>query len=432
MTDALLTLNAGSSSLKFALFAIRGTVQPELRVSGQIEGIETAPHFLAKDVAGKPLAERRWPSGERLTHEDFLGELLGWLETHLGAARLVGVGHRIVHGGARFAEPALLDDAVMAELDLLAPLAPLHQPHNLDAVRAVARLRPGLHQVGCFDTAFHRTMAPVATRFALPRELEAAGVRRYGFHGLSYEFIAGRLREVAPDLAGKRVIAAHLGNGASLCAMQAGRSIDTTMGFTALDGLPMGTRCGALDPGVLLYLLQEKGMDAAGIEKLLYHRSGLLGLSGVGSDMRMLLASADPRAAEAIEVFVFRIARELAALAATLGGLDGIVFTAGIGEHAPEIRRRVCERAAWLGVTLDEAANQAGGPRISAPGSRVAVWVIPTDEEAMIARHTLDVVRKETCPMSVADFMSLADREKRPLTATRQRRGQATQQRSDR
>ncbi len=396
MTDAILTLNAGSSSLKFALFEIHETVGLDLSVSGQIEGIETAPHFLAKDVEGEVLAERRWQGGARLTHDDFLGELLGWVETHLGAARLVGVGHRIVHGGARFAAPALLDAAVMVELERLSPLAPLHQPHNLNAVRAVARLRPGLRQIGCFDTAFHRTMAPVATRFALPHDLEEAGVRRYGFHGLSYEFIAGRLREVAPDLAGKRVVAAHLGNGASLCAMHAGESVDTTMGFTALDGLPMGTRCGALDPGVLLYLLQEKGMDTAAVEKLLYHRSGLLGVSGLSSDMRILLRSPEPRAAAAIEVFVFRIAREIAALAATLGGLDGIVFTAGIGEHAPKIRRLVCERASWLGVKLDLQANRTGEPRISASDSHVAVWVIPTNEEAMIARHTLEIVREET------------------------------------
>jgi acetate kinase len=390
MADAILTLNAGSSSLKFALFEIGEGRRLDRAVSGQVEGIETAPHFRAADAAGKILAERRWPDGTRLTHEDFLGELLDWVEKHLGGDRLAAVGHRIVHGGAKFATPAVLDAAVIAELDRLSPLAPLHQPHNLSAVRAVAKLRPSLPQVGCFDTAFHRTMAPVVSRFALPRELAQAGVQRYGFHGLSYEYIAGRLADLAPTLAGKRVVVAHLGNGASLCALDAGKSVDTTMGFTALDGLPMGTRCGALDPGVLLYLLQERGMDAAAIEDLLYRRSGLLGISGVSGDMRVLLASADPRAAEAIEFFVFRIARELAALAATLRGLDGIVFTAGIGERAPEIRRRVCELAAWLGVVLDEDANVANRPLVSAADSPVAVWVIPTDEEAMIARHTLD------------------------------------------
>ena len=341
MADAILILNAGSSSLKFALFEIGGASQLDPAVEGQVEGIDTAPHFRAADASGKILAERRWPDGTTLTHEDFLGELLDWAEGHLGADRLVAVGHRIVHGGAKFAAPVALNETVVAELDRLSQLAPLHQPHNLNAVRAVAKLRPGLAQVGCFDTAFHRTVAPVVSRFALPRELEQAGVQRYGFHGLSYEYIAGRLGAVAPALAGKRVIAAHLGNGASLCAMESGKSVDTTMGFTALDGLPMGTRCGSLDPGVLLYLLQERGMDAAGIEDLLYRRSGLLGLSGVSSDMRKLLASADPHAAEAIDVFVFRIAREIAALTGTLRGLDGIIFTAGIGEHAPEVRRRV-------------------------------------------------------------------------------------------
>jgi acetate kinase len=395
MADAILTLNAGSSSLKFALFEIGDGDRLALAVAGQIEGIETSSHFRASDASGKSLAERRWPGGARLTHEDFLGELLDWVEKHLGEDQLAAVGHRIVHGGRQFAAPAVLDDGVIAALDRLSSLAPLHQPHNLSAVRAVATLRPSLTQIGCFDTAFHRTVAPVVSRFALPRDLEQEGVQRYGFHGLSYEYIAGRLREVAPALAGKRVVAAHLGNGASLCAMAAGKSVDTTMGFTALDGLPMGTRCGALDPGVILYLLRERGMDATGIEDLLYHRSGLLGLSGMSSDMRVLLASADPRAAEAIEIFVFRIARELAALAATLRGLDGIVFTAGIGEHAPEIRRRVCERASWLGVALDPEANRTGGPLISTPESRVAVWVVPTNEEAMIARHTLDSIREK-------------------------------------
>jgi acetate kinase len=394
MAQAILTLNAGSSSIKFALFEIADGRRLELAITGQVEGIQTVPHFRASDRAGRVLAERRWPDGARTTHEEFLGELLDWIDRHLGADQLAAVGHRIVHGGAQLATPVVLDDGIVAELDRLSPLAPLHQPHNLSAIRAFAKLRPSLPQIGCFDTAFHRTMAPVVGRFALPRDLEEAGVQRYGFHGLSYEYIAGRLVEVAPPLAGKRVVVAHLGNGASLCAMLEGKSVDTTMGFTPLDGLVMGTRCGTLDPGVLLYLLQERGMDATAIEDLLYRRSGLLGLSGLSSDMRTLLASAEPRAAEAIDVFVFRIARELGALAATLRGLDGIVFTAGIGERAPEIRRRVCEQASWLGVVLDEQANAADSPAmISAPGSPVAVWVIPTNEEAMIARHTLDAVR---------------------------------------
>ena len=408
MADAILTLNAGSSSLKFALFDIADIRRLDLSVQGQVEGLETAPHFRATDVFGKILAERRWPDGTRLTHEDCLGQLLNWVEGHLGADKLVAVGHRIVHGGMKFAAPVALDETVISELDRLSPLAPLHQPHNLSAVRAVAKLRPSLPQIGCFDTAFHRTVAPVVRRFALPRDLEAAGVERYGFHGLSYEYIAGRLVDVAPSLVGRRVVAAHLGSGASLCALQSGKSVDTTMGFTALDGLPMGTRCGSLDPGVLLYLLQERGMDAAGIEDLLYHRSGLLGLSGVSSDMRVLLASPDPRATEAIGVFVFRIARELAALAATLRGLDGVVFTAGIGEHAPEIRQRVCEHASWLGIVLDQAANQANGPLISAPGSPVSVWVIPTNEEAMIARHTLDLIQGKQRNASLSSKTALS------------------------
>lgn len=382
MADAILTLNAGSSSIKFALFEIaKGRI-----VSGEIEGIGTAPHFRAADASGTALAEKSW-RGE--THEDFTAHLLDWAQMHLGGDRLAAVGHRIVHGGANFVAPVRLDDNAIAALERLSPLAPLHQPHNLNAVRAVARLRPGLLQIGCFDTAFHNTMPATTRRFALPRELEASGIRRYGFHGLSYEFIAGRLRDIAPRQAGGRIIVAHLGNGASLCALRDGRSVDTTMGLTALDGLAMGTRCGALDPGVLLYLMQERGMDAGALEDLLYRRSGLLGVSGISADMRALLASADSRAGEAINLFVFRIVREIGALAASLQGVDGLVFTAGIGENSAEIRRRVCVLAAWLGLSLDPAANTANAGLISAPGSGVTVWVIPTDEEAMIAKHTI-------------------------------------------
>ena len=284
---------------------------------------------------------------------------------------------------------------MLAELDRLVPLAPLHQPHNLAAIRALGAIRPDLPQIACFDTAFHHGLPAVATRFALPREYEAAGVRRYGFHGLSYEFIAGRLPAIAPEIAFGRVVVAHLGNGASLCALRGGRSIDTTMGFTALDGLPMGTRCGALDPGVILYLLEERRMSAAAIEHLLYHSSGLLGVSGISSDMRTLLASADSRACEAIELFVYRIVREIGALAASLGGLDGLVFTAGIGEHSPEIRRLFCEGVAWLGLELDPHANDAGGPCLTRPASRASAWVIPTDEDLMIARHTHRLLETE-------------------------------------
>jgi acetate kinase len=388
----ILCLNAGSSSLKFALFALGPGDRLDLVLKGEVVGIGTTPSFLATDAAGRELGRRAWPQGAALGHEAFLAEILDWLESHRGTGRLAAAGHRVVHGGTAFRAPILVDARVLAELERLVPLAPLHQPHNLAAIRALAALRPALPQVACFDTAFHHSLSPPATRFALPREWEAAGVRRYGFHGLSYEYIASVLPQVAPEIAGGRVVVAHLGNGASLCALRAGRSIDTTMGFTALDGLPMGTRCGALDPGVVLYLLQQGGMDAAAVADLLYHRCGLLGVSGISSDMRTLLASPDPRAAEAIALFVFRIVRELGALAASLGGLDGLVFTAGIGERAAPIRARVCEGAAWLGIALDPVANQAGGPRITRPQSRVSAWVIPTDEDRMIARHTRDVV----------------------------------------
>jgi acetate kinase len=388
MTSDILALNAGSSSLKFALFELGSGDDLPLVSKGEIEGIGMAPRFRATDSKGRLLAERRWPAGETLGHEAFLAGLFSWIEGHRGEGRLVAAGHRVVHGGAAFSAPVLVDDSILAELDRLVPLAPLHQPHNLAVIRAFKALRPDVPQAACFDTAFHHSLAPAATRFALPREYEAAGVRRYGFHGLSYEYIAGAFAKAAPEVARGRVVAAHLGNGASLCALYDGRSIDTTMGFTALDGLPMGTRCGALDPGVILHLLQERRMTPAAIEDLLYHSSGLLGVSGISSDMRALLASSDPRANEAIELFVFRIVREIGALAASLGGLDALVFTAGIGEHSPAIRRRVCEGAAWLGIELDPAKNEAGGPCLTKPGSRVSACVIPTDEDLMIARHT--------------------------------------------
>ena len=389
MPGVILTLNAGSSSLKFAVFeaadGLKRTVQ------GEIENTGTGLHFRATDLAGTVLGEWRRPAGGG--YDDFLGELLGWIEAHLGKDRLLAVGHRVVHGGSDYDRPQRVTPALIAALDRLTPLAPLHQPHNLAPIRAIAAVRPDLPQIACFDTAFHHNMPRVATRFALPREFEAQGVRRYGFHGLSYEYIAGRLREVAPALAGGKVIAAHLGNGASLCALSGGKSIDTTMGFTALDGLMMGTRCGALDPGVILYLQQARGLTPDAIGELLYNQSGLLGVSGISSDMRTLLQSGEPRAAEAVELFVFYVARQIAALCASLRGLDALVFTAGIGENAPEIRRRVCEAAAWLGVAFDAAANRNGDLCISTPESRVAVFVIPTDEEAMIARHTRDLVQ---------------------------------------
>jgi len=390
VSEALLCLNAGSSSLKFALF--QAAAEPALIARGQIEGVGTAPHLVARAADGAVLAERRWPDGAAHRHDDFLAELLSWVDAHLGVDRLAAVGHRIVHGGADFAAPVRLDAEILVRLDALSPLAPLHQPANIAAVRAVWAERPGLAQVACFDTGFHCTMPPVATRFALTAELDALGVRRYGFHGLSYEYIARRLAALDARLASGRVLAAHLGAGASLCAIGGGRSLDTTMGFTAVDGLMMATRCGALDPGVLLYLMQSLGYDAARIEDLIYRRSGLLGVSGVSSDMRALQASAAPGARTAIELFIFRIAREAGALIGTLGGLDGLVFTAGIGENDAEVRAGVCKRLAWLGVDLDPAANAAGAPVISTPKSAVTVRVIPTDEERMIALHTLAVL----------------------------------------
>ncbi|MGP8233001.1 MAG: acetate/propionate family kinase [Methylovirgula sp.] len=390
MADAVLTFNAGSSSIKFSLFELDSIESFRLAAKGEVEEIEATPHFFATDSKGVQLAERTW-SGPA-DFRDLLGTVIQWAEDHLGDDKLIAAGHRIVHGGPDHARPEWVTPELLAELDKLTPLAPLHEPHNLAPIRAILAARPELPQVACFDTAFHHSMPPVATRFALPRAYEAEGVRRYGFHGLSYEYIALRLRALAPHLANGRVIAAHLGNGASLCAMLAGRSIDTTMGFTALDGLMMGTRCGNLDPGVVLYLEQQHGLGAKQVEDILYRRSGLLGVSGIASDMRTLEASNEPHAKEAIDLFVYRIVREIGALTSSLGGLDALVFTAGIGEHSPEIRDRVCAGLGWLGVKLDLEANHRNAINIGDKQSRVAVWAIPTDEEAMIARHTRDTV----------------------------------------
>ncbi|HKN09109.1 MAG TPA: acetate/propionate family kinase [Pseudomonadota bacterium] len=395
MQGPILVVNAGSSSIKFSGYAAMDKQEPILLLKGQIEGIGLAPHMTAKDANGATIAEKVWPRDAKVDHEALFDHLGGWIPEHLGGRTPVGVGHRVVHGGTAFAAATRIDEAVLATLQSLCPLAPLHQPHHLAAIRAIAAVAPSLQQVACFDTAFHHDQPPVAQRFALPRELHEAGIRRYGFHGLSYDYIASALRERAPAVARGRVVAAHLGAGASLCAMRDGKSVDSTMGFTALDGLPMGTRCGALDPGVILYLLQECAMNADAIEKLLYRQSGLLGVSGLSSDMRELLASDDPRAKEAVDLFVYRIAREVGALTATLGGLEGLVFTAGIGEHAAEIRRRVCERCGWLGLVLDLAANERGAECISAAASRVGVWVIATDEERTIARQTIKVLETE-------------------------------------
>ena len=391
MSDLILVLNAGSSSIKFSLFD--GGAQLGVLASGQVEGLYTAPRFIAKDAAGQRLAEKHWEAGQRLGHGGALAHLLEWLKSTRGAGdRLVAVGHRVVHGGTEFAAPVRLDGTIVDKLQKFVPLAPLHQPHNLAPIRELLARAPELPQVACFDTAMHRSNPPLAQMFALPQELSDAGIRRYGFHGLSYEYIASVLPGIDAEAGQGRTVVLHLGNGASMCALQGGRSIASTMGFTAVDGLPMGTRCGAIDPGVMLYLMDERGLDARAIEKLIYHQSGLLGVSGVSSDMRELLASDDPRAAVAIDLFVYRIGRELGSLAAALSGLDAIVFTAGIGEHAAPVREKVCHAATWLGVELDESANAMHATRISAPASRTRAWVIPTNEELMIARHTRNLL----------------------------------------
>jgi acetate kinase len=374
MTGAILVLNAGSSSLKFTLYA-SSAGGPRRLLRGQIEGLTTAPAFVAHDAQDRVVQRRDWPDRDALGYAGAVAHVLDFVQREQGQRTLAAVGHRVVHGGEEFGAPVRIDAQVLARLERLVPLAPLHQPHNLAPMRVIAERAPTLPQVACFDTAFHRTQEPVARAFGLPPEITERGVRRYGFHGLSYEYIADVFPRFDPAAARGRVVAAHLGNGASMCAMKAGKSIATTMGFTALDGLLMGTRAGSLDPGVVLYLLDELKMDARAIERLLYHQSGLLGVSGVSSDMRTLLSSDDPRSAFA--------------MAAALGGIDSIVFTGGIGEHAAPIRERICRDAQWLGVTLDEQSNAAGGPRISGEGSRVSAWVIPTDEESMIARHTL-------------------------------------------
>jgi acetate kinase len=388
MNNAILVLNAGSSSIKFSLFA-EASADLDLVARGQVEGIYTAPNFVAKDAAGKTAGEKRWEAGTKLGHDGALTHVLDWLKTtYASEHRLVAVGHRVVHGGIDYSAPVRLDAAVIAKLEKLIPLAPLHQPHNLTPTRILLDRRPDIPQVACFDTSFHRTNPDIAQRFALPAELHDAGVRRYGFHGLSYEYIASVLPQFDAKAASGRTVVLHLGNGASMCAIENGKSVASTMGFTAVEGLPMGTRCGSIDPGVILFLMDQRGMDARAIEKLIYSQSGLLGVSGMSSDMRTLLTSDDPRAKLAIDLYVYRVRRELGSLAAALGGLDAVVFTAGIGENSAAIRERVCRDAAWLGLELDPAANEKGGPRITTATSRVSAWAIPTNEELMIARHT--------------------------------------------
>jgi acetate kinase len=387
MADAILVLNAGSSSIKFSVFTVRAD-ELALAVRGQIEGLDTAPRFRAKDATGTEIGARKWDEGTRLGHGGAIEYLVQFLEGRRENHRLIAVGHRVVHGGLAFSEPTRVDEQVIATLEKLVPLAPLHQPHNLAPIRIVLERIPQMPQVACFDTAFHRAQPELAQTFALPSHITERGVRRYGFHGLSYEYIVSALPAVDPKAAAGRTVVAHLGNGASMCAIKSGRSVASTMGFTAVEGLPMGTRCGALDPGVILYLMDEMKMDARAIEILIYRQSGLLGVSGVSSDMRELLASPDPRARLAVDLFVYRIGRELGSLTAAMGGLDALVFTGGIGEHAVAIRERVCRDAGWMGIELDTSANVKSGPCISRASSRVSVWAIPTNEELMIARHT--------------------------------------------
>jgi acetate kinase len=388
MPDTILTLNAGSSSIKFALFEVGASGAPERTARGEVERLTTEPSLVITGRDGDVIERKEW-GGDAPPFETIVHTVIERIEAHQGEGPLVAIGHRVVHGGSTHVKPERITPALYADLERLVPLAPLHQKHNLEPIRVLMSLRPDLPQVACFDTAFHAGMTPVAYRYALPPEYEAEGIRKYGFHGLSYEYVAERLREVASSLARGRVVIAHLGNGASLCAVREGRGVDTTMGFTALDGLVMGTRCGAIDPGVLLYLEQQRGMSAEEVYDLLYRRSGLLGMSGVASDMRALLASEDRRAQEAVELFVHRVACKIGELAASMDGLDGVVFTAGIGERSAPIRERVCAKLGWLGAAIDAPANERHAPVISAPQSQIEIRVIPTDEELMIARHTM-------------------------------------------
>ena len=391
MPDYALVLNAGSSSLKFCVFGRPAAGAWHVESRGQIESIGTSPRIFAKDGEGRTLVDQKAPDVR--DSRGALDALATWLKSMYGDGQIIGVGHRVVHGGAKFAGPTVVTPQVIAELRRLTPLAPLHQPYNLAAIEAIAEQLPGVPQVACFDTSFHRGQPPVAELIPLPRELRRGGVQRYGFHGLSYEYIASVLPQIAPEIARGRVIVAHLGSGASLCALQDRKSIDCTFSFTALDGLCMGTRPGSIDPGVILYLLQTLNLSAKEIETILYKKSGLLGISGISNDMRELEGSSEPAARLALDYFVYRAAKEIGAMAAVLGGIDGLIFTAGIGENSAEMRHRICEASAWLGVELDAEANARKGPRISTPRSKVSTWVIPTNEELMIARHTGELLK---------------------------------------
>ncbi len=394
MSDVILVINAGSSSIKFTVYDVQGS-DLTMRYDGQIEGIGTAPHFEAEDRNKETIHDETWSaeSNGRSGHTIALAKLLGWLNSKLEGSNLIGVGHRVVHGGAEYTAPVVITDEVLQTLEGYVVLAPLHQPNSLAGINAVKELQPDLPQVACFDTSFHRTNPLVAEQFAIPYEFFEEGVRRYGFHGLSYAYIAHTLPTIAPDIANGRVVVAHLGSGASVAAINNGKGVDSTMGFTALDGLPMGTRCGSIDPGVLLYWLQEKGMDAHQIENMLYKKSGLLGLSGISNDMRDLENSDDPRAAQAIDYFVYRVVWSIGALAAVNGGMDALVFTAGIGEHSETVRGKVVQKLTWMGIELNEEANDRDAGLITTPESPIPVYVIPTDEEMMIAMETLKTLQ---------------------------------------
>ncbi len=389
MNKWVLAVNAGSSSVKFSVYRL----DLALLLKGQMEAIGGAARLIALGAGGAVLVDRRYKSDEIHGHDMAIGAIASWLVESHPNGQLHAVGHRVAHGGTQFSAPILLSESAIASLEDLVPLAPLHQPANLASIKALRAQRPTLPQVACFDTAFHRGHSEIADRFALPQALYQGGIRRYGFHGLSYEYISQKLGQVAPQIAGGRVIVAHLGSGASMCAMHRGQSIDTTMAFSSLDGLAMATRCGALDPGVLIYLIREQGLSVDQVEELLYRNSGLRGLSGISGDMRELLRSELPAAKLAIDYFVYHACRQLGSLVAVLQGIDAIVFTAGIGENSPTMRERICAQAAWLGLHLDQTANMTGRLRISTEDSQVAAFVIPTDEELVIAKHTIELTK---------------------------------------